>query len=265
MTRSFIVLSAITSFAVLAGCENKSDPAYAGNQGYGYPQQQQPGYPQQQYPQQPGYPQQQQPGYPQQQQPGYPQQQQPGYPQQPATQQPGTQQPAQTGIPGLPGFQIPGWPSADPNAGGTTTTGGGTTSGSPAQPIDPNLASVAVIPLMQLQGTHAPGMAKEGGVLAGNFQAGQSLEQGFTLQPNKCYTVIATAAGIQELDAKIIVLTPIPGQSPVLAQDSMTGATAVVGANGACFRWQFPVGANAKFVITATAGSGVAAAQLYSK
>lgn len=118
---------------------------------------------------------------------------------------------------------------------------------------------------MQLQGTHAPGMQKEGGALAGNFQQGQSLEQGFQLMPNKCYTVIATGAGVSELDVVLVVLTPIPGQSPVLAQDNMTGTTAVVGGSGQCFRWQAPFGANAKFIMTATAGAGLAAAQLYSK
>ena len=111
----------------------------------------------------------------------------------------------------------------------------------------------------------APGMAKEGGVLAGNFQAGQSLEQAFQLMPNKCYTVIGTGAGITELDIVIVVVAPLPGQPPALAQDNMTGATAVVGANGNCFRWQAPVGVNAKYIMTAKAGSGVAAAQLYSK
>ncbi len=272
MSRSFLALSAVASLVALAACGGQSNdqpPAYAGQYGQQYPQQpgqypQQPGqYPQQpgQYPQQPGqYP--QQPGQPYPQQP-YPQQpQQPG---QPAPQQPPAGQP-QSPIPGLP-FPFPGWPGTD--GGGTAQpgqpgqpAGGG---GGAAQPIDPNLASVATVPLMQLQQQHAPGMAKEGGVLAGNFQAGQSLEQGFQLQPNKCYTVIATSAGIQELDAKIIIMTPLPGQPPVLAQDSMSGATAVVGPSGNCFRWGFPVGANAKVVITATAGAGVAASQLYVK
>ena len=102
-------------------------------------------------------------------------------------------------------------------------------------------------------------------MLAGNFQQGQTLEQAFTVMPGKCYTITATGAGISELDVHLVLTTPIPGASPVLAQDNMQGSNAVVGGNGACVRWQGFVGANAKFVMTATAGGGVAAAQLYVK
>jgi hypothetical protein len=126
------------------------------------------------------------------------------------------------------------------------------------------MASAATLPLMQLKQQHAAGMAEEGPVLAGNFQQGQSLERAFQLMPGTCYTVTATGT-VSELDAMILVSTPLPGASPVLAQDNMQGATAVVGANGACVRWQGFVGMNAKVVITATSGSGLAAAQLYVK
>jgi hypothetical protein len=58
----------------------------------------------------------------------------------------------------------------------------------------------------------------------------------------------------------------VPGlQSPVLAQDNLQGSTAVLGPSGNCFRWQFPMGINAKWTLTATAGQGVAAAQMYVK
>jgi hypothetical protein len=63
----------------------------------------------------------------------------------------------------------------------------------------------------------------------------------------------------------LIALTPIPGASPELARDNTTGANAALGGRGNCFRWSMPVGINAKFVLKATAGSGIAAGQLYSK
>ncbi|NUP07161.1 MAG: hypothetical protein HOW73_13990 [Polyangiaceae bacterium] len=253
------MVSGLALLSALAGCESsrQNDPQYApgyGQPGYGQPGYGQPGYGQPGYGQ-PGYGQppygQPQPGQPQQPQP------QPGQPQP----QPGQPQQQQPGVGGFP-FPIPGWPGAG-GTGGTGTTQG---TAKPAQQIDPSLATVATVPLMQLQLQHAPGMAKEGPVLAGNFQEGQSLEQSVQLMPNKCYTIIGTGAGIQELDIQLVLLTPLPGQSPTLAQDNAQGgATSVVAGGGNCFRWQAPFGANAKWVMTSTRGSGVAAGQLYVK
>lgn len=109
-------------------------------------------------------------------------------------------------------------------------------------------------------------MSAEGPPIAGQFKDGQILEQSIQLLPGKCYTVLAVGAGISETDISLIALTPIPMMaSPVLAQDSSTGATASLGGRGNCYRWSLPVGINAKYVVKATAGSGIAAAQLYVK
>ena len=54
--------------------------------------------------------------------------------------------------------------------------------------------------------SEAPGMAKEGATVAGNFQEGQTLESAFTFQPGKCYTVVAVGAGIQEIDILLALL-----------------------------------------------------------
>lgn len=266
MNRSFLVVP-VALFALLAACEKNNDAAYA-QPGYG--QQQQPGYGQPGYGQ-PGYGQQQpQPGYGQPQpQPTYGQPQpQPtagntapgGFPFPFPFPGAGTAQPTGTATgtaaPGGFPFPIPGFPG-----GSTGGTAGG--SGGSAQQIDPALANVATVPLMQMQATHANGMSKDGGVLAGNFQQGQSLEQQFQMLPGKCYTVIGSGAGISELDLQLFVVTPIQG--PAIASDSQTGSNSVIGGNGNCFRWQAPLGATGKFVMTAKAGSGVAAAQLYSK
>jgi hypothetical protein len=287
--RTIVVSSAlIAAFALTlaAGCDKQDSqqPAqnaqnYQGQQGYpqqgygqqqGYPQQGYPqqGYPQQGYPQQ-GYPQQ---GYPQQ---GYPQQ---GYPQQGYPQQgyPQQQQPQPTGTTPTPagttsapgGFQWPQFPVPGTTTGGTTTGGtttGGTTSGSPAQAIDPNLAGAATVPLMAYAQQEAPGMQKEGNIIAGQFQAGQSLEQAVTLQPGKCYAVLAVGAGPSEVNIQLIATTPIPGMSPVLAQDSGTGSNASLGGRGNCYKYSLPLAGQAKYVVTVTSGSGLVAAQLYSK
>ena len=187
-------------------------------------------------------PQQYQGQYPQQG--GYPQQQPGAYPQQ----QPGAQPTAQPGLPGLPG-QAP-----------ATGAAGGT-----AQVIDPNLAQLAVAPLTMFANTEAPGMAKEGATLAGNFQEGQTLEGSFTFQPGKCYTVLAVGAGIQEIDIEMQYVTPIPGLAPSIGKDSQKGTQASIGGKGNCLKPLSPIAANAKYIVRATKGAGVAAAQLYVK
>ena len=282
------VAIAISVTALAAACDkNDPQPQTAQNaynqqgqypQGQ-YPQGQQGQYPQGQYPQgqypqgQQQYPQGQYPQgqYPQQQYPQgqYPQQQ--PYPSQTAP-APTQTAPAST-IPGLPGFQmpqLPGFPSPGGSStapqGGQPAPGGqpGASTGA-ATPIDPTLASAATGPLFLLAQTDAQGMNKEGAVVAGNFQNGQTLESSFQLNPGKCYTVLAVGAGITEMDVSIVLATSIPGMSSVLAQDSGSGATASLGGKGNCYKWSAPLAAPAKWVMKARTGQGVAAGQLYSK
>ena len=102
--------------------------------------------------------------------------------------------------------------------------------------------------------------------MAGNFQEGQVLEQQVQLLPGKCYTVLSVGTGtISEMDLQLVLLTPVPGVSTVLAQDQGTGAKAVLGGRNACYKWTAPLGVTAKVVMKATKGSGVAAGQLYVK
>jgi hypothetical protein len=178
--------------------------------------------------------------------------------------------PATGPIPGLPpapsGFPWP-WPSPAPSAsnGGNPAPAPSNGSAGPAQQIDPTLAGVATVPLMAFAQQQAPGMQREGNVLAGQFKDGQTLEQAFQMLPNKCYTVLAVGAGPQEVDIQLVALTPVPNMSPTLAQDSGTGSSASLGGGGNCFKWNAPFGINAKFVVKSTRGSGVIASQLYSK
>ncbi len=264
------VAFALTALA-LTGCKDEPPANTANN----YPQGQQGQYPQGQYPQgqQGQYPQQPQGQYPQQPQGQYPQQPQGQYPQQPGVpQQPQGGQP-QGGQPGQPGFpQIPGLPA--PQGGGGTAPpaggGGGGASGGTAQPMDPNLAVAASAPLMTLGSTEAPGAQKEGNAIAGNFQQGQTLEGSFTMQPGRCYTVVAASAGIQQLDITVVGLTPIPGMSPQLGsatgKPGMAGSQAVLGSKANCLKLALsPIAVQAKYIITATKGAGLGAAQLYVK
>jgi hypothetical protein len=239
-------------------CGSKDQPPAQQPQPYagGYPQQGQPG--------QPGaYPQQQPGAFPQQQpgaapQPGFPQQQPGAAPQpgQPAPQpgQPGGQ-PAPGGFPGIPGFPAPA-----PGGGG-----GGGASGGTAQPLDPNLAALAVGPLGLFANTEAPGMAKDGPIVAGNFAAGQTLEGSFTFQPGKCYTLVAQGAGVTAVGLEMQYVTPLPGLAPSIGKSSQSGAQASIGGKNNCLRPISPFPAQAKFIVTAKSGQGVIAAQLFSK
>ena len=250
MTRTALTIVFAAFVATACGGKDEQPPPqnpqpYAG----GYPQQQPGAYPQQQ----PG-------AYPQQQPGGYPQQQPGGYPQQ----QPGAQPGQQPGQPGQqPGQQPGGFPQIPGFPGGQA--GGQTTSGGTAQALDPNLAALATGPLAIYAGTEAPGMNKEGGIVAGNFQAGQTLESGFTFQPGKCYTLVAQGAGVTDVDLEMQYVTPIPGLAPSIGKDSQKGAQASIGGKNNCLRPLSPIAAQAKFIVKAGAGAGVIAAQLYSK
>ena len=235
-------------FALACGPSQPANNQQGYNQNGQYPQQQG------QYPQQQGQYPQQQGQYPQQQG-QYPQQQQ-QYPQQQGT------TPQQGTPPAQGGLAIPGLPSSQPAAGGAQ---GGT-----ATALDPNLAGAAGAGLAALAATNAPGAAAEGGVIAGNFQAGQTIEQAFTIQPGKCYTVIGSSVGIQQLDAAIIGVTPIPGMSPnfgsATGKPGVGGSQVVLGPKTNCVKLALsPIPVQAKFVVTATKGAGMAAAQLYVK
>ena len=174
-----------------------------------------------------------------------------------------TPAPAPT-VPG--GFPFP-FPFPLPGGGAPGQSGprpGQVPSSGAATPIDPNVAGVATLPLMAYSQQEAPGMNREGNLIAGNFKEGQTLEQAFQMLPGRCYTVLAVGAGITQIDLAIVAVTPIPQASGVLAQ-ATGNANAALGGHGNCFRWELPVGINAKFVVHAARGQGVAAGQLYSR
>ena len=237
----------LMALGLVFGCGGKQSEPETPPQPY----QQQPGvYPQQQYPgtQQP-YPQQQQP-YPQQQQP-YPQQQYPAPTTYPPATAPGAVPPA-TAPGGLP--PVSGLPPTAPAA-------------PLATPLDPSAAAAVQPILAQLASAKAPAGAKPiGSVMAANFQQGQALEAQVQMEPGKCYTVVgAGVPPVTELDIKLLAITPMPGMAPVLAVDNTAGMQAVLGEKPNCFKWAWPIAAPVKVVVSVTAGSGLAAAQLFGK
>jgi hypothetical protein len=164
--------------------------------------------------------------------------------------------------PGQPQPQ-PGQPQPQPGQQPQPQPGQPAAAGGQASPIA--AAAMATPLLTPLQQSEAPGMQPEGQAFAGQFQEGQTLEQPLTLNPGKCYTVIAVSAGIQELDA-MIAIQPLPNIPPqTLAQDNASGAQATVAGKGSCFKNPLPIATPAKVIIRATRGAGSAVAQVYVK
>jgi hypothetical protein len=163
-----------------------------------------------------------------------------------------------------------------------TATGGAapvaTTPGAPAPlptqagPVAQRLdaaAAAAIQPIIAglVKDNVQAGAKPVGELLVGNFTQGQTLDMPIQLQPNKCYTVVATGLPpITEVNVQLQLTTVIPGMAPVLAVDQDNGATAVLGKKTACYRWMFGViPAPGKVVVQVMGGSGVVAAQAYEK
>jgi hypothetical protein len=185
----------------------------------------------------------------------------------------GGYQPGQpfAGAGGAPGAAGTG---ATPSAGaaGAAPAAGGTVGAAPTGPTAQKLdasAAVAIRPFLdQAAKEHTqPGAKPVGETLVGNFGPGQSLETQVLLQPNKCYTVIATGLPqVTEVNVQLVLQTPLPGMTPVLAVDQDSGPTAVLGKKATCYKWMFgTIPASAKVIVQVTGGTGLVAAQTYEK
>lgn len=133
----------------------------------------------------------------------------------------------------------------------------------PAGQLDPVSAQALQAAVMGYGQQQAQGASPVGGMISGNFQAGQCVEVQVTLNPGKCYTAVGLGAPGEEVDLQLAA--PLPGAipAPPFAQDQGTGNNAVLGANPNCFRAMFPT--PAKFVLKVSAGQGPAGAQLYER
>lgn len=102
---------------------------------------------------------------------------------------------------------------------------------------------------------------------------GGSFEVPVTLQQGKCYSMLAGSfPNITEVDMRLMLnltdnIPPIFAaiKDQPAAQDSETGPTAAIGRGTNCFKNPWPLPAPMKVVVTATAGAGPLAVQIYSK
>lgn len=181
--------------------------------------------------------------------------------QQPYGQQPYGQQPQQ------PYGQQPQGTAPPPATAAPPPATAAPPAGTAAQPIDASMAAAATPILQGLSQQWVVAGAKPlGNPAAANFAQGQVLEVPIQLNPGRCYTIVAAGVPpIAEVNLQVIVNAPIPGLAPVLAQDTDTGATAVIGKKPDCYKWALMVAAPAKIVMTVASGSGMAALQVYEK
>jgi hypothetical protein len=178
---------------------------------------------------------------------------------------------APMGQAGSPATPAGGAPAA---AGGAPAAGaaGGGLGAPPAGPVAQRLdatAAAAIRPVLDqlAKDQTQPGAKPVGETLVGNFGTGQTLETQVLLQPNKCYTVVATALPpVTDVNVQLVLMTPLPGMTPVLAVDQDSGPNAVLGKKATCYKWMFGnIPASAKVVVQVTGGSGLVAAQTYEK
>ena len=105
--------------------------------------------------------------------------------------------------------------------------------------------------------------------MTATFQQGQTLEQDILIQPRKCYTFVAGGVGPNEIEVTLFAKAPVPQvtQMPSLqmATAKSLGPKATLGAGGACFKLPTAFPVQARWVITATRGSGTIAGQAFSK
>ena len=136
-----------------------------------------------------------------------------------------------------------------------------------ATPIAPMAAAVVQPILVSMGQNEAQGAQPDGSPFAGQFAAGQTLEQTINIRPNGCYTVVGASIGIQQLDIQLVANSPVPGMPPInLAQSSGSGPNATLGGRATgCWRNPTPLAGTGKVILRATSGQGLAAAQVFVK
>jgi hypothetical protein len=149
---------------------------------------------------------------------------------------------------------------------GATTAPAPTTGTGPATPIAPMLAAPVQPLLVSMGQTEAQGAQPDGSPFAGQFAAGQTLEQIINIKGNGCYTIVAASLGIQQLDVSLVI-QPAPQLQPItVAQSSGAGPNATLGGKATgCWRNPTPFAGQGKVILRATSGQGLAAAQVFSK
>lgn len=153
-------------------------------------------------------------------------------------------------------------PQLEAGAADPTLEGGeAATALSPAAPVDYAMAAQAAPVMHYLASSHLPSGARPLGVpFAGQFTAGQVLEQKVQLTAGKCYTVVAMGLPpVTEVDLLFLE----EGSDEPIIRDETKGAQAVLGSRNACFKPTSTGSVSLRLQVVT--GQGVAAAQVFQK
>jgi len=143
-----------------------------------------------------------------------------------------------------------------------------------AGPCDP-VQSLAMSTSLQARAPgEAPGMQPEGQATCGVVPEGQSVTSApFMLMQGYCYTFLGQSLPpVTEVDIQLVpdVSAGLPPALATMANqpllvDTETGDKAAMGAKQACYQWPWPFPLQGKLIVTARAGSGPVAAQVFRK
>jgi len=126
-----------------------------------------------------------------------------------------------------------------------------------ASPISAAAARVVAPVLHDIAARELPGMQPLGTPFAAQFREGQTLEMPLWIEPGKCYSILGTSAGIQDLDIEL-------GPAPIHGSEPSVSPTAVLGSRKAgCIHHTYSGSIPTKIIVRAAKGSGLAAAQVY--
>ncbi|MBX3126796.1 MAG: hypothetical protein KF718_08755 [Polyangiaceae bacterium] len=110
----------------------------------------------------------------------------------------------------------------------------------------------------------AKGKKPEGQLMSASLQQDGHAQASFTLEPNRCYTIVGFA-GFGVLRYQINVLTAPPAPPQVLAQSNADGNSPTVGPNDQCLRNPTPVPMPVTVDMHVLQGQGTVGAQVYKK
>ncbi|MCA9658037.1 MAG: hypothetical protein KC486_06815 [Myxococcales bacterium] len=120
-------------------------------------------------------------------------------------------------------------------------------------------------PLAERAATDAAGRGYVGDMLASELSPGQEVDQEFSLDPARCYTLIAVGDdGVDELHSAITTIAPVRGGETTIVEDTSSGPVTVIGGGESCYRPEGDGSKRVRFVLRVTAGAGLVVGQLYA-
>ena len=132
-----------------------------------------------------------------------------------------------------------------------------------AKAVSAETAASPASQLPSLAKLFAPGAVAVGAVEAGAFQTGQGLMRTFEAEPGKCYSVIGTGVGIEQLELTATYVTLHSGTDRKFGSAKGGGSQVVLGAGDHCSRSVSTLVERIRVILTASKGDGVGVFRVY--